>query len=84
MMKATRPGTRAPHTKGVPVDLIAYMKNVIAPCVKARIDANSDLGASLVAYALLVALIAVICIVGISVLGTSANKKFSNVGSQLG
>jgi len=66
------------------VDLVAYMKNVIAPWVKARIDAKSELGASLVEYALLVALIAVVCIVGITFLGTRANDKFSNVGSQLG
>ena len=66
------------------MDLVAYMKNVIAPWVKARIDAKSDLGASLVEYALLVALIAVVCIVGITFLGTRANDKFSNVGSNLG
>ena len=66
------------------MDLVAYMKNVIAPWIKARIDAKSDLGASLVEYALLVALIAVVCIVGITFLGTRANSKFSNVGSSLG
>jgi len=66
------------------VDLVAYMKNVIAPWIKARIDAKSELGASLVEYALLVALIAVVCIVGITFLGTRANDKFSNVGSNLG
>ena len=66
------------------MDLVAYMKNVIAPWVKARIDAKSELGASLVEYALLVALIAVVCIVGITFLGNQANDKFSNVGSSLG
>ena len=66
------------------MDLIAYMKDVIAPWVKARIDAKSELGASLVEYALLVALIAVVCIVGITFLGTEANDKFSNIGSKLG
>ncbi len=66
------------------MDLVAYMKTVIAPWIKARIDAKSDLGASLVEYALLVALIAVVCIVGITFLGTRANSKFSNVGSSLG
>ncbi len=65
------------------MDLVAIMKNVIAPWVKARINAKSELGASLVEYALLVALIAVVCIVGITFLGTRANDKFSNVGSQL-
>jgi pilus assembly protein Flp/PilA len=36
-----------------------------------------------VEYALLVALIAVVCIVAITFLGTSASSKFSNVGSSL-
>ena len=66
------------------MDVVAYLKTVIAPWVKARINAESELGASLVEYALLVALIGVICIVGITFLGKSANSKFSNVGSQLG
>ena len=65
------------------MDLVAYMKNVITPWVKARISAKTELGASLVEYALLVALIAVVCIVGITFLGSRANDKFSNVGSQL-
>ena len=65
------------------MDLVAYMKNVIAPWIKARINAKSELGASLVEYALLVALIAVVCIVGITFLGSRANQKFSNVGSNL-
>ena len=41
-------------------------------------------GASLVEYALLVALIAVICIVAIAFLGQSASSKFSTVGSSVG
>ena len=65
------------------MDLIAFMKNVIAPWVKARIDAKSEIGASLVEYALLVALIAVICIVAVGFLGRSANKSFSSTGSSL-
>ena len=65
------------------MDLVAYMKNVITPWVKARINARSELGASLVEYALLVALIAVVCIVGITFLGNKANDKFSAVGSDL-
>jgi pilus assembly protein Flp/PilA len=45
---------------------------------------SSERGASLVEYALLVALIAVVCIGAITFLGNSADTKFSNVGSQLG
>ena len=43
----------------------------------------ADDGASLVEYALLVALIAVVCIVAITVLGQVASSKFSSVGSSL-
>jgi len=45
---------------------------------------EGERGASLVEYALLVALIAVVCIVAISVLGTNASKQFSTVGSAVG
>lgn len=45
--------------------------------------AKTDRGASLVEYALLVALIAVVCIVAISFLGSSASKQFDSVGGSL-
>lgn len=45
---------------------------------------KSERGASLVEYALLVALIAVVCIVAITFLGREASTRFSNVGSSLG
>ncbi len=45
--------------------------------------AKSDRGASLVEYALLVALIAVVCIVAVSFLGRSASSKFDSVGSAI-
>ena len=44
----------------------------------------SERGAALVEYALLVALIAVVCIGAITFLGRSADSKFSTVGSQIG
>ena len=47
------------------------------------LDCGDD-GASLVEYALLVALIAVICIAAIAFLGQSASSKFSAVGSSVG
>ena len=49
--------------------------------VKARI--NSERGASLVEYALLLALIAVVCIVAVTTLGQTASSKFSTVGASL-
>ena len=45
---------------------------------------KNEKGASLVEYALLVALIAVVCIVAVRAIGTSASAKFSNVASNLG
>ena len=38
-------------------------------------------GASLVEYALLVALIAVVAIVGVRALGTQVSRQFSNIGA---
>ena len=65
------------------MDLIAYFKNVVAPYLRARINPETELGASLVEYALLVALIAVVCIVAITFLGNSAKSKLSQVGSAI-
>jgi pilus assembly protein Flp/PilA len=44
---------------------------------------RTEEGASLVEYALLVALIAVVCIVAVALLGTNASAKFSSVGSAI-
>ena len=44
---------------------------------------RDEAGASLVEYALLVALIAIVCIAAITFVGTNASTKFSNVGSSL-
>jgi pilus assembly protein Flp/PilA len=44
---------------------------------------RSELGASLVEYALLVALIAVVCIVAVGFIGKKASAKFSSAGSSL-
>jgi pilus assembly protein Flp/PilA len=62
------------------MDLIRYWQDHCAPYLRAKFG-NSERGASLVEYALLVALIAVICIVAIAFLGKSASTKFSTVGS---
>lgn len=45
---------------------------------------KSERGASLVEYALLVALIAVVCIAAVTTLGKNASSKFDSVGSSLG
>ena len=43
----------------------------------------AESGATLVEYALLVALIAVVCIIAVGLLGTNASTKFSTVGSAI-
>jgi pilus assembly protein Flp/PilA len=50
--------------------------------VTAHID--NERGASLVEYALLVALIAVVAIAAVTALGQSASSKFSEVDSAIG
>ena len=49
--------------------------------LQSKID--SERGASLVEYALLVALIAVVCIAAVTLLGTSASSKFNTVGNSI-
>ena len=53
----------------------------IASYLRARTE--DERGATLVEYALLVALIAVVCIIAITFLGKSASSKFNTVGSSI-
>ena len=57
--------------------------NTLAAYLRARF-ADSERGASLVEYALLVALIAVVCIAAVTLLGKNASNKFSSVGNSIG
>ena len=57
--------------------------NTLATYLRARFG-DSERGASLVEYALLVALIAVVCIAAVTLLGQNASKKFSSVGASIG
>ena len=54
----------------------------VAAYMRARVE--DERGASLVEYALLVALIAVVCIAAVTLLGKNASNKFSSVGSSIG
>lgn len=47
------------------------------------VPTRSDRGASLVEYALLIGLIAVVCIVAITFLGTAASESFSENSSSM-
>jgi pilus assembly protein Flp/PilA len=64
------------------MDLVAYWKDNFAPYLRALLG-RSERGAALVEYALLVALIAVVCIAAITLLGNNAKGKFSQVASQI-
>ena len=64
------------------MDLVAYWQQHCAPYLRARFG-RDERGASLVEYALLLALIAVVCIVALQFLGGSAATKFSKVGQSI-
>ncbi|MHB8669482.1 MAG: Flp family type IVb pilin [Acidimicrobiales bacterium] len=65
------------------MDLIAYWQKHCAPYLRARFG-RDERGASLVEYALLVALIAVVCIAAVTTLGGNAKNKFNSIGSSIG
>ncbi len=56
----------------------------IARYLPARFSVDDERGASLVEYAFLVGLIAIVCLVAILFLGQSTSTKMSNMGSQVG
>jgi pilus assembly protein Flp/PilA len=66
----------------VEIGLINYYKTFVVPYVRARFG-DTERGASLVEYALLVALIAVVCIAAVTLLGNRAASKFSSVGNSI-
>jgi pilus assembly protein Flp/PilA len=58
--------------------------NLVAVWTYLQSHCNRDeRGASLVEYVLLVALIAVVCIVALQLLGGSASTKFTSVGNAI-
>lgn len=56
------------------------MKALKRMWVQVRARHGDDRGASLVEYALLIALIAVVCIAAVTFLGKSSSSKFSSFG----
>ena len=63
------------------MDITTYWTRFVSPFIRAHI--SNERGASLVEYALLVALIAVVCIGAVSFLGGSAGSKFNRIGSSI-
>jgi pilus assembly protein Flp/PilA len=75
-------GTIRPIEKtGVKTMDLKTQWDVLATWIRAHV--KDERGASLVEYALLVALIAVVCIAAVSLLGSSASTKFSRIGSAI-
>ena len=64
------------------MDFVAYLQKIVAPYIRARFG-RDERGASLVEYALLVALIAVVCIVAVTLIGNNAEKTLGSAGSAL-
>jgi pilus assembly protein Flp/PilA len=62
--------------------MIGTTLHAVVAMIRRRFNLD-ERGASLVEYALLVALIAIVCIAAVAFVGTSASQKFSNVGSSL-
>ena len=60
-----------------------FLKTFWAAYHRVAAGVKSEAGASLVEYALLVGLIAVVCIGAVTFLGGNAASKFSSVGSSM-
>lgn len=65
------------------MDIVTYYWRYVMPYVRARWGNRDDAGASLVEYALLVALIAVVCILAVTFIGSSSRNKLNSVGSSI-
>ena len=76
-----RPGVTRPNNyREITPMLSSY--EFLTSYLRARFG-DDERGASLVEYALLVALIAVVCIAAVTFLGNSASTKFQTVGNSI-
>ena len=64
------------------MDVVGFWQQIVTPWVRSRFG-ESERGAALVEYALLLALIAVVCIVALQFLGSSSADKFSKMGNSI-
>ena len=60
---------------------ITYFQTLVS--IFARRMSRSDEGASMVEYALLLALVAVVCLGAVTLIGTSANDKFTSIANEI-
>jgi pilus assembly protein Flp/PilA len=75
----SHPGIPGASTQGATPIMLHF--EMIKTWLTARI--KSDRGASLVEYALLVALIAVVCVMAVQTLGERSKSSFERTGSEL-
>jgi pilus assembly protein Flp/PilA len=59
------------------MNLVTYLRSYVRSFV------HDDEGQDLVEYAMLVALIALVCVIGVTAAGTSVNKIFAGIGTQI-
>ncbi len=64
------------------MDVVGFWQQMVVPWVRSRFGKN-ERGAALVEYALLLALIAVVCIVALQFLGNNSADKFSKIGNSI-
>jgi pilus assembly protein Flp/PilA len=64
------------------MDVFGFWQQMVIPWVRDRFG-RTERGAALVEYALLLALIAVVCIVALGFLGDNTADKFSTVGNSI-
>ena len=64
------------------MDLISYWQHHVSPYLRARFGGDEE-GASLVEYALLVALIAIVCIVAIGQAGQAVVGVFGDIAAAI-
>jgi pilus assembly protein Flp/PilA len=65
---------------GKGTNMLSFWTTYFTTQLRAR---RGEEGASLVEYALLVALIAVVCIVAVALIGTNANKMFTTIAGSV-
>ena len=65
------------------MNIVSLVMHVINP-IRATWNRRDEVGASLVEYALLLALIAVVALVALHFLGGSVSNTLNNVGSSIG
>lgn len=57
--------------------------SILRTWLQAKLDVDSERGASMVEYGLLLALIAVIAVVAVQAFGTGVSDKFSSISSSV-